>query len=680
MMSYAVAVDVGGTFTDVALVTRDGRLLTAKTPTTAAPVDGVLTGLIDACRRSDLSLDDASSFVYGSTAAVNALLTRSGARVGLLTTSGFAQVLHLARSQTPGPLVAWLNMIKPLPLADLADTREITERITASGAVERALDEEQTVRTIRELTTAGVSVFAVGFLHSYANPKHERRTGELVSDVAADAHVSLSSDVHPEYREYDRIATTVANAYVLPAVTGHLAELETRLGAASVACPINIVRSDGGHMSARAAATRPIDTVWSGPSGGVTGALTTAHAAGFSNILTLDMGGTSTDVSLCRDGEVSVTRETIVAGLPLRVAGVDISSIGAGGGSIAYIPSTMMSLRVGPRSAGASPGPACYGRGGTEATVTDANLVLGRLPTGLLGGDFHLDQDAATRAVAKLGDTLSLSVEATARGIIDIVNEKMSGALRLVSVGRGLDPKDFALVAFGGAGPLHANALAERLGCFPVIIPPFPGVQSALGFHAADRKMTFSRTRIVMIQQESWPLIETVIREVGTEAKAWLASESSVGLVEYSCDVRFLRQGYEVEVAFTEAEIDDQWPSRIAARFREAHATLYGFVPNGDSELVTVRAQGRSPSGFVPPAPSFESGSVPGALIETVDATFAEGSVETPVYDRPRLAPHDRVAGPALLVQPDATTLVLPGNIADVDDAGNVIINPGPGD
>jgi N-methylhydantoinase A len=677
-MTFAVAIDVGGTFTDVAIVTSAGDLVTSKTPTTPEPLAGVFQGVTEACEGAGLSMGDASSFMYGTTAAVNALLTRSGARVGLLTTAGFGQILHLARSQTPGPLVGWLNMTKAEPLADLSDTREVAERIAASGEVETPLDEDQVADSVRELADSGISVFAVGLLHSYANPDHERRVASVVRDVRPAAQVTLSSDVLPEYREYDRIATTVANAYVLPVLAGHLSELDRELGARSISCPVSIIRSDGGHMSAGAAARRPVDTLFSGPSGGVVGALAAATAAGFDNVLTLDMGGTSTDVALCREGEVPVARELEVADLPLSVTGVDISSIGAGGGSIAYIPSTMTSLRVGPRSAGAAPGPACYGRGGEEPTVTDANLVLGRLPRGLLDGQFRLDKDAAGRALERLGARLSMSAEATAKGVIDIVNEKMAGALRLISVGRGLDPADFALVAFGGAGPLHANALAALLGCFPVIIPPSPGVQSALGFHQADRKMTFSATQITDVRPGSLAAIEPLIRRVGEQAEAWLESESvDEGFVEYSCDVRFVRQGYEVEVAFSEQEVDEAWPDRITTRFTEAHQRLYGFLPSAPVEVVTVRAQGRSPAGFLlPGAARSDDRPIDEAVLDTVPVVFDAGTIDTRVFARTRLVPGHRLDGPALLLQPDTTTLVLPGHRASVDDRANVIIEP----
>ncbi|MGZ3391557.1 MAG: hydantoinase/oxoprolinase family protein, partial [Isosphaeraceae bacterium] len=386
----SVAIDIGGTFTDLVLVDDDGALLVGKTPTTRDPVDGVVKGVLNLCRVHGVPSDGLDSMTYGTTAAVNALLTRSGARVGLLTTQGFGQILHLARSQTPGPIVAWMNMVKPDPLADLSDTREVPERMRASGQVDVELDPDPFRQAVGELIDRGVEALAVGFLHSYANPQHEELAAELIREVAPEIDVSLSSQVHREYREYERVVTTVANAYVMPTVSQHLNGLQERLEAENLDFTVSIVRSDGGVMSAAAAAERPIDTVFSGPSGGVEGALASVSPTGLSDILTLDMGGTSTDVSVCLGGKVAVARETIVADLPLKAPSVDVRSIGAGGGSIAQVPDSINSLRVGPESAGADPGPASYGRGGKSATVTDANLVLGRLPTGLLGGEFPL--------------------------------------------------------------------------------------------------------------------------------------------------------------------------------------------------------------------------------------------------------------------------------------------------
>ena len=319
------------------------------------------------------------------------------------------------------------------------------------------------------------------FLHSYANAAHELAVRRIAEQVAPDLHVTLSHEILPEYREYERAMTAVVNTYISPSVSRSLADFEVRLRSAGVSCAVNIVRSDGGLMSSQAASVRPVETIISGPSGGVAGALAVATAAGFDDILTLDMGGTSTDVSLCTAAVAQISRDTVVGDVPVRSPSLDVRSIGAGGGSIAFVPELLRGLRVGPRSAGAEPGPVCYGRGGTEPTVTDANVVLGRLPAGLLGGEITLDRDAAERALSKLGSPLGLTAPEAAQAVVDIANEKMAGALRIMSVERGLDPRSYALVAFGGAGPLHGNALAALLGCYPVLVPPAPGVLSAYG-------------------------------------------------------------------------------------------------------------------------------------------------------------------------------------------------------
>jgi N-methylhydantoinase A len=405
--------------------------------------------------------------------------------------------------------------------------------------------------------------------------------------------------------------------------------------------------------------------------------LASVRPTGLLDILTLDMGGTSTDVSVCLDGKVAVARETIVAELPLKAPSVDVRSIGAGGGSIAQVPPSINSLRVGPQSAGANPGPACYGRGGTAATVTDANLALGRLPTGLLGGEFPLDLEAATRALAALAEQLGLSIEDTARGILDIVNEKMAAALRVMSVERGLDPRNFALVAFGGAGPLHANALAELLGCYPVVVPLFPGVLSAQGFHAAGKRSSFSRTVIRPVSASAWPELESAIQSVGEQAHQWLAEEGeSKGKVHFTCDMRFARQGYEVEVPFEETEINGSWPETVSARFRDQHQRLYGFTPEANVEAVTVRADGRCPSGFNLSRSSNGASADPAvALISTNLVTFADQqSLETPVYERQKLSPGMRLTGPAIVAQDDTTTLVLPGHSAEIDHLRNIVL------
>jgi N-methylhydantoinase A len=676
-VSYVLAIDVGGTFTDLVLADqRDGSHIIAKTPTTPSdPAEGVLAGIAKVMAEAQAEASELVALRYGTTAAVNALLTRSGATVGLLVTDGFREILHLARSQTPGPLVGWLNMKKPEPLADLELTVEITERTLADGTPETPLDEDQVRVAAARLVAAGAEAIAVVFLHSYANPEHEQLAEKAIASVAPDIAVALSSEVLPEYREYERAVTTVANAFVMPSVSQALAELDKRLGEDGWRPAVNVVRSDGGLMSTRAAAERPVATIFSGPSGGVAGALAISGGADIQNILTFDMGGTSTDVSVCVDGEAIVARETIVGDFPIRAASVDVRSIGAGGGSIATVPSTVRSLRVGPDSAGADPGPACYGRGGTQPTVTDANLLLGRLPDTLLGGELSLDRDEAERAIRDLASKLDLDPFEAAQGVIDIANESMGAALRVMSVERGLDPRGFALVAFGGAGPLHANALAVLLGCFPVVVPPSPGVLSAYGFQTVGHRSTFTRTRIGPVSTDTGQAIRVAFNELAERARAWLAAEDVEGETAFSCDLRFLRQGYELEVTFAEDELNDTWHEVIVGRFEEAHEKLYGFVPEAEVELVNMRVEAVGPSTFkLPEAQPLRTGDGEQARVGTQNVYVAGDWRAAGLYDRSLLHAGEEIVGPAIINQHDATTYVLPNHVAEVDSRLNLLV------
>jgi N-methylhydantoinase A len=475
-MSYRLGVDVGGTFTDLMLIEdAKGVSFRAKTPSTPAdPSQGVLHGVRRILEESGASPSEVESIMHGTTVATNAVLESKGARVGLITTEGFGQILHLARSQTPGPLAGWIIMIKPDPPAALEDTREAIERISAAGEIIKPLDTKQIEGVIRDLVGSGVESLTVSLINSYANPAHEREIGRIIKKLYPDFPVTLSADVLPEFREYERTLTACMNSYVRPKVANYLKNLSASLKQNGVDCEVNILRSDAGLMTSEVTQEKPVYAILSGPSGGVAGALAVASRAGYKNILTFDMGGTSTDVALCQNGQPGLARETELGHFRIKVPSVNVHSVGAGGGSIAHVPMITRALRVGPQSAGADPGPACYGKGGTEPAVTDANVVVGHLPPQLLGGEMKLDVEAAKAAVAKIGDALGLDVYQAAAGILDIVNENMAGALRLVSVQRGYDPRDFALVAFGGAGPMHANAVAKLMGSFLSSCRPLP--------------------------------------------------------------------------------------------------------------------------------------------------------------------------------------------------------------
>src|SRR4051794_5689796 len=483
-MAYRLGVDVGGTFTDLFLVDDAGgrRQWRVKTPSTPAdPSQGVLAGVRRICAEAGIGPEAIGNLVHGTTVATNAVLESKGARVGLITTQGFGQILHLARSQTPGPLAGWIIMVKPDPPASLADTREAVERMDARGNTLVAVDVTQAERIIDELISNGVESLTISLINSYVDGRHEQQIADIVERLHPGFPVTISSAVLPEFREYERTLTACMNSYVRPTVAGYVDRLQSSLSDLGVKTEVDILRSDAGVMTPKEAARNPVYGVLSGPAGGVAGALYIAARAGFPNVLTFDMGGTSTDVSLCQAGEPTIGRETTIGQFRIKVPSVDVHTVGAGGGSVAHVPQLTGALRVGPQSAGAEPGPAAYGQGGEEPTVTDANVVLGHLPADLIGGEMSLDVEAARAAVGTVADAMGLSVDAAAEGILAITNETMGGALRLVSVQRGHDPRDFALVAFGGAGPLHANAVAALMGSFPVIVPPSPGLLCALG-------------------------------------------------------------------------------------------------------------------------------------------------------------------------------------------------------
>ncbi len=483
-MAYRLGVDVGGTFTDVLLINEvDSSFHVAKVPSTPADSSiGVLHGIARACELANIEPGAIQDVMHGTTVATNAILTGKGARVGLVTTKGYRHVLQIARSFLPGGLGAWVIFNKTPPLAPLALTVEAQERIDARGEIIETLDEDSLRESLRSLRKKGIDALTISLINSYTNDSHETIAGRIAAEELPGIPISLSSQVIPEMQEYERTITTVCNSYVRPIVSHYVRNLSRELGTISGDVNLHILRSDGGLTSPGGAETVPVNLLMSGPAGGVTGALWIARQAGFDNLLTFDMGGTSTDVCLVRDGVAQIRRETTVGDLTVRASSVDVRSVGAGGGSIAHVPALTKALRVGPESAGADPGPAGYGKGGTEPTVTDANIVLGHLPeASLLGGDLALDREKSADAVGKIAGALGFSTERAAAGIYDIVNETMIGARRLVSVQQGFDPRDFALVAFGGAGPMHANALARILGCWPVIVPPSPGVLCAYG-------------------------------------------------------------------------------------------------------------------------------------------------------------------------------------------------------
>lgn len=680
-MSSRLGIDVGGTFTDLLLfndATREIHLL--KTPSTPQDQsEGILTGIEKIIAQSGVAPGDIASVLHGSTVSTNIVLEEKGAKVGLIVTENFEQVLHMARSQTPGPLAGWMIMIKPDPLADLEVTRGIPERINAKGETLKPLDEDATRAAIGELLAAGVESITVSLLHAYANPGHEHRVRELIQALAPDIPISISSDILPEFREYERTLVTVMNAYVSPRMRLYLSNFEEKLRSIHFSPHVNIVRSDGGLMSVKRASDSPVHTMLSGPAGGVAGAAFVSGLAGFPDALGFDMGGTSTDVSLIQDGKPNISRSTTLGYYPIKVPSVDVHSVGAGGGSIAHVPMTG-ALRVGPESAGAVPGPASYGRGGDQPTVTDANVVLGRLPPSLLGGEMKLDVKAAEEAVGKIARVMGLDLHQAAQGILDIVNENMFGALRLVTVQKGLDPRDFSLVAFGGAGPLHGNAIGILAGCFPVIVPPTPGVLSALGFLYSDVKNEFAKTYIRTLDDVQPGQVEDILGQLGRDAKQWLQEEGiqeGQQQLHYEVDVRYFRQGYEFSIEIIPGALSSGGLEDLKSRFGVIHERLYGFQLDQPVELVNLRAIGTGQVVKVEFPRREKEGANPKAALTEQHRVYFNGNFLTAnLYDRDLLVPGNRIAGPAILTQKDSTTVIHPGYVGEVDEYMNLLILP----
>jgi N-methylhydantoinase A len=673
-VTYRLGVDVGGTFTDVLLVEEASgatwRAKTASTPSDQAV--GVRNGIAKVCDEAGIALADVAQVLHGTTVATNAILEGKGATVGLVTTKGFRQVLQIARSYVPGGLAGWIIWPKPEPLAALENTVEVDERIASDGTVIRELDDADVRTQLSKLR--GIDALAVSLINSFADPAHERRIAALAAEVFPGVPVSLSSDVLPELREYERTVTTVANGYVQPQVKRYVETLAGALREGGVAGELAILRSDGGLSAAEAAVGAPVTMLLSGPAGGVTGAVWTAEQCGYADLITFDMGGTSTDVALVQGLTPRIGRETKVGDLTVRASSVDVRTVGAGGGSIAHVPQLTKALRVGPQSAGADPGPAAYGKGGTDPTVTDANVVLGYLPPSLAGGEIALDVDAARAAVATVAEAMGLeSVEAAAAGIVDIVNENMLGGLRLVSVQQGFDPREFALVAFGGAGPLHANALGKLTGAWPVIVPPSPGVLCALGDATTSARSESARTVLRRFADLDADDLRQILDELAAEAGGALAEQgvpADQQTTAFQVDVRYHGQGFEIPI---DVEAPDL--ATLAAAFDAEHERLFSFLLTVDHELVNARATVTGPRPSVSPI-ALEAGDGPPTPSDTHPIYVEGGWVDAAVYDRAGLRAGHVISGPAIVIEMDSTTLVLPGHAATVHASGSLLIRP----
>ncbi|AXR78037.1 N-methylhydantoinase A [Natrarchaeobaculum sulfurireducens] len=684
-MTYNLGVDVGGTFTDVIVFDEATHELTIDKvlSTPANPSTGVQHGIEEATAKAGTSVADLELLFHGTTVVTNMLLEETGSRVGLVTTEGHEDVLHLARAWTPGPLYGWMAMEKPDPLADLVDTRGVGGTIASpSGEEVEPLDETAVREAVQELEAAGVESVTVALLNSYLNPAHEERVREIIGEEAPELPVSVSSEIVPEYGEYERTLTTVINDYARPTVIEYLEDLDESLAAAGSTARMNVVRSDGGLMSSRAAQRRPVELALSGPSGGVVGAATIASKKGVPDVLTLDMGGTSTDVSLVEDGTPETTRQTKVGYREFKSRSVDVNTVGAGGGSIARV-QLNGSLQVGPESAGADPGPACYGQGGEEPTVTDANVVLGRIPPSVqLGGRMDLDREAAREAVATIADQRDSSVEEAAQAILDIVNENMHGALRVVSVERGYDPREFGLVAFGGAGPMHANALADVMDAYPLIVPPGPGVMSAFGFLTSDVQNEFSETYLETDQNVDGDDVAGKLEALAAEAGEWLRSEGVDDTdheFEYYADCRYFRQDIQMSIP---VDLDglrgEAGLAEINDDFERRHERQFGFTLEAPLEVANLRVIGKGlMEGVTIDETELSEADPSAAVVDSSEVYFDGTDYETTIYDRAELRPGNELDGPAIVTDDDSTVVVQPDHTALIDRYGNIEITRG---
>ncbi len=651
-----IAIDTGGTFTDC-VYRANGRIEVLKLPSTPDdPGRAIFEGMAQIVARVGATEIEVR---HGTTVATNALLERKGARVAFITTEGFEDTLAIGRQARPS-LYDW-NVHRPAPLTEFCFG--VAERVSAEGNVLRVPRKDALAELRRQVKESPAESVAVSLLFSFAHPEHERMVAEALASLRLP--LSLSHQILPEFREYERAATVVLNAYLAPKMQGYLSGLETKLRASGAG--LKVMQSSGGILSAQAAAREPVRTILSGPAGGVIGALSVARLAGISRVLSFDMGGTSTDVALLdATREPATTIEGEVAGVPVRVPMLDIHTAGAGGGSLARIDEAG-ALQVGPQSAGADPGPACYGRG-AGATVTDAHVVLGRLhPEYFLGGAMRLDAERARSAVEGIRRAARGfgSVEAAAEGIVRVANVRMESALRRVSVERGYDPRDFALLAFGGAGPLHACALATVLGIKRVLIPNAPGALSALGILDADLRREFSRT--VMLETES-KKIAGVFRELEAEAREVFLAEGLRPVLTRSADLRYRGQGFELRV---------DWGGDVVARFHRQHARMYGYADAARTvEIVTLRVQavvrGQKPRAHAMKGRRGDGGA---AKISAHRVFENGGWRRAAVYERSRLKAGDRVAGPAVFVELSATTYLALGWTAMVDAVGNLLLS-----
>lgn len=686
-----IGVDVGGTFTDAVFAdTRTDRLAIHKVPTSPDdPSLGVMRAITELCHHQTIPLDSIALIYHGTTIATNALLEYKGATAGMMTTQGYRDILHIGRHQRPHHYsiqqeIPWQDR----PLVRRRHRKGVPERLVPPyGEVLIPLDEAAVRQAARELKDAGVESIAVCFLFSYLNAEHENRAREIILEEYPEVFVTTSAALSPQFREFERFTTTAINAFIGPTVHRYVSQLEQRLRRAGIGAELRIIRSNGGLATPRVVAQKPALTLLSGPAAGVLGGAWTGERSQRTRLITFDVGGTSADIGVVTDGQFSeaTARDTWIAGYPVLVPMIDIHTIGAGGGSIAQI-DPGGGFRVGPQSAGSQPGPAAYGRGGTQPTVTDANILLGRLDTGnFLGGAMALDAAVARRAIQALADQLGMSELEAAEGIVTILNSNMANAIRSRTVQKGIDPRAYALVAFGGAGPLHGAEVARLLGIPECIIPPYPGITSAVGLLTTDVKYDATRTAFQVSTDFDLPRLNTAFMQMQNELHQQFSddgiAQAAVTFTRFA-DVRYVGQGYELRVTVPEGPLDAAALDGITDRFHRQHELEYGhFFVDSPIEIVTIRLVGVGQAQRIHAASSSGSGSLQAALVKTQPSVFRVQnelrSLETAFYRREQLPVEEVVTGPAVILQTDSTTVVPPDCTFRLDPHGNLLIQIG---
>ena len=678
---FILGIDVGGTFTDLVLIrTHDGRTFFHKTPSTPAdPSLAMERGIGELLGAVGGSPSDVHYFGHGTTVATNALIEGKTALTALITTAGFRDILEIRRQRRPHNYNFRIG--KPKPPVPRHLRREIPERVFLMGRDNVAPTRESLESHIADFRAAKVEAIAVVFLHSYRDTSHEQKVVEWLREALPGTFICASHEVLAEFREYERTSTTVMNAALGPVMSRYLDKLGQRVAALGLGATAHIQQSNGGFASIHDAGHRPISTLVSGPAAGVTGALHLTKKAGFPDVITFDVGGTSTDVCVIQNSAPAIAREREVAGYAVRFPLIDVHSVGAGGGSIAWIDDGGF-LQVGPKSAGADPGPACYGRGGTQPTVTDANVVLGRLnPVALLNGRMPIKSELSRTAIdEKIAKPLGLSVEAAAEGILTILNETMVRAIRVITVEQGNDPRRFSLLAFGGAGPLLAATLARELGMKTTIVPPGPGLLCALGLLMADARRDFSITHIATLGPQARETIAETAQQLQTQAETWFSGEGEFGsgrLLDWAADARYLGQSHELTIPLRDGPFNEKTVDHLIADFVGEHVRLYGYAADAKVELVTLRLTARTTinrpeTNYSLTDESQTAQKLKGhRRVHFPDAGF----VDCPVYERAALSPGEHLHGPAIVEQMDTTTVIFPDQAVECDPFGNLIVS-----